>query len=496
MKKHRSLFLLSITALFLSGCEMPPFVETAKDWALDSKDWVLEKIGINPKEEQPQPEEKETPSTPEIPETPVTPETPETPVTPVTPVRPTGPAEEPEVVGESISLASKEAIVSVDEGHMHQLTKDENVFDIYGWEDGESALGSIKQNTHGSYVYDGMIYNRTSLYGVKNIMVNFDDSKDLYLYKSTQLFQEVNLPKDDAHKILKNTKYEFGENDYYFVLYTDSDEAVSINKIVFEYAEEHTSPNYLYEELTLNNARSVAKSKSVAGDLINLENNPLSNTNNYSQETINGKPGAWYRWNGVDLPNSKGLGYEFDVQTTILGNASYMCDESKLFNYSVWIELEDVTTGARGYWDYAIIGNDNYEPLGKENAIHPEDKYVAQAYPGRFYTSYVYENDDYIFADPDTHNIVDDSETLRQAYAENKLPVWNVHFKFKDSKTYVTINNKVITVMDQFDYEGEEASPTDTFRIARMELHLVNFGNPDGSPKDSYTGSFSVPRIL
>ena len=173
-----------------------------------------------------------------------------------------------------------------------------------------------------------------------------------------------------------------------------------------------------------------------------------------------------------------------------------MCDESKLFNYSVWIELEDVTTGARGYWDYAIIGNDNYEPLGKENAVHPEDPYVEQAYPGRFYTSYVYENNDYIFANPDTHNIISEDMTLREAYEENKLPVWNVHFKFKDSKTYVTINNKVITVMDQFDYEGEEASPTDTFRIVRMELHLVNFGNPDGTPKDSYTGSFSVPRIL
>jgi len=494
MKKHKALFVLPIASLLLGGCTLPPAIENTKDWFMDFTGLSEDKAEETPETpETPKTEEPETPKE-DIPETPETP--PVTPVIPVVPERPTGPEEEPEVEGSSISLDSKDGIVSADEGHMHQLTKDENVFDFYGWEEVESALGGIKKNEHGTYVYDGMIYNRTSLYGVKNIMVNFDDAKDLYLYKSTQLFEEVNLPKDDDHKILKNTKYEFGENDYYFVLYTDSEEAVSINKIVFEYAEDHTSPNYLYEELTLNNARSVAKSKSVAGDLINIENNPLSNTNNYSQGKMGEHDCAWYRWNGVDLPNSKELGYEFEVQTTILGNTSYMCDDSKFFNYSVWIELEDVTTGVREYWDYAIIGNDNYEPLGKENAVHPEDKYVEQAYPGRFYTSYVYENNKLLFANPDTHKILSEDMTLREAYEENKLPVWNVHFKFKDSKTYVTINNKVITVMDQFDWEGDEASPTDTFRIARMELHLVNYGNPDGSPKDSYTGSFSVPRIL
>lgn len=423
-----------------------------------------------------------------------------------------------------IKLDCLSEIYEKDEGVIHQVNQGGYKIDLLGYKDeGDNALGSIKTDEYGKYTYNGMIYNRSLIDNLKSIRVNFSGGK-LYYKFTNFLMEDMNF--DGENEIESGVRLEAPEGSAYFVLYTLGEEKVTIRSL-----DVTRDPNGLADykmifdksyESTMGGARSNAKSAVLENDLIELENNPTEYTNNYSGSgKHNGHTNAdsWYRWNGRYFAKSENLGTDFTFSMTIIGDYSRMIDDSKFFHYNVWPQFayENCFTSQGGQenssYTYAqtYIGNDNYEPLGSENALNPSDPYVAESYAGRFFTDYGWYNNDWQFADPDLITIEGDNNvTMRQAYEKYNLPFWNLEFHvFLDKDgTYawegedpqpvcqISINGMLLytyTIFEHYDMSAEK----DIF-INTMPMHLVNYGvKLEGSDEyETYKGSFTYPRLV
>ena len=432
--------------------------------------------------------------------------------------------EEPIIpAGEKEEIKGVEFIAK-DGGNFYQASIDGKLFDAIGYEEYKSGLAIIKQ-THpiSSFTYRGMFYNRSVIEGLTGITVNFEEGKNLYCVSSEYLMEDMSFPLDADHKLESGKSVLFNEGDCYFVVYTDDEVGVSIssidvyhdasisiadslafgpNEIPYGSYEQVGEPRYIY-------ARSMPSAHSLSYDLIDVTNNPLNNTNNYSNKYSTGThgehPNAWYRWNGVSLCGSKDLGSEFSLHTTIIGNISQMIDESKYFNFSVWPQFRfegSKTSGAGGGegWVYAMLGNDDYEPLGhvvgeSDGAINTD----YNAFSGRFFTEYCGE------FNPQTAKVTDESMTYGELFAANPLPFWHVEFKiFKENDvfSFAVLINGVNAFQDTFAnwvfdtaYDGSLPLSLNT-----MCFHLVNYGQGNAGanvydPQAAYNGTFTMPRV-
>ncbi len=243
----------------------------------------------------------------------------------------------------------------------------------------------------------------------------------------------------------------------------------------------------------------MAKTIDFQESYIVLENNPTAITNNYSPGKTAGHQNndTWYRWNGIALKGESQLkARTFDLSTTIIGDYSYMVNEEKYFNYSIWFDLQywNGTEYETDGWIYAFIGNDSYEPLGHEDPDRIHKDY-ADCYAGRFFTNY---DESYTFSDPDT-TMMADGLSYRQAYEESPYPYWHINFHVENNRYVVSINGHAMPSLVVFDPDYiEHGVPyaNQDIEIHRVQLNLVNYGNPDGSPAPSYSGTFTKPRII
>jgi len=433
-------------------------------------------------------------------------------------------AEEPEPIDDGklhYTFESSEGVEEADEGVIHQIKADGHTIDLLGYEETESGFGSIKEGTYGSYKYNGMIYNRSLFDNLASISVTYTGGS---LYYKFEEFLMEDMDFDGAQELVSGEKVVAPSRCAYFVIYTNGEEASVIEKLdIACYKDESRSMSMIFDKTSaMGGARSNAKSVDLQEDLVVLENDPTKTTNNYSVGKTSGHKynDTWYRWNGRYFANSEVLGTDFTFAMTIIGDYSRMIDESKYFHYNVWPQFayENCFVEDGGQEDksntYAqtYIGNDNYEPLGKENALHPNDPYVNQSYTGRFFTDYGYDEalNDWAFLNPDTNTIEgDENVTFREAYNAYNLPFWHLEFHvYLDTEGVyawegedpqpvceISINGFKLytyTIFEHYDMEN----PKDIY-IYTMPMHLVNYGiDAEGNPGESYKGSFTYPRLV
>ncbi len=332
------------------------------------------------------------------------------------------------------------------------------------------------------------------------------------LYYELTSFLMENMRFDKSKAVVSGTPIEAGANDAYFILYTDDAEQGSdIQNIVLDYdCDGNIDDMMIFNKgSNLANARSASKTTELTDNYMVLENNPTAATNNYSvgKASWQSNSSTWYRWNGRAWRNSADLGTNFEINVTILGNISqavnyYENPEDNYFNYSVWPEVGYRDAGDEDYnWAQIYIGNDNYEPLGKDDDSRPhKDTYANYSFAGRFITGYVdydetKEGENWQFADPDTFKVLDGSMTFREAYEAFTLPYWHVKYVFTttpaDGTICDTYVNGIQILHEEFlDYvEGKE------LYIKTLHNHCVNYGKADGSPAASYEGVFTYPRL-
>lgn len=417
----------------------------------------------------------------------------------------------------SMTLDSTSEVETKDEGYLHQITNKNNKFDMIGWTSVSGKLGSIKKATYGAYQYSGMIYNRSVINGFSELTVNFDSTQgDLYYLFTDFLMENMDF---NGNQLTSGSPVS-ANGKAYFLIYNPSTTPVDINSIKIDYScDASVDDSMIFNKTsTLGGARSYAKSTILDDSFVTLENNPTKTTNNYSTGSHNGHADTWYRWNGRYFANSDVLGTNFSFGMTIIGNISQMVDESKYFHYAVWPQFgfynsEHEFQTSDGNYVQTYIGNDNYEPLGKDAALHPSDPYVKESYTGRFFTDYGWykdENDNYgwRFADPDLNFIDDGVTTFREAYEAYDLPFWFLKFDVRLENDLpvcdVSINGFKLFTQEIF------ADPDDNpygelaydkvnkpgLVIHSLPMHLVNYGvDADGNPGNSYTGTFTYPRL-
>ncbi len=398
-------------------------------------------------------------------------------------------------------------IVEKETGVLYQATIKENVFDFVGYTPVEGKVGSFKLTYFGGEGYHGMIYNRSIINGLTSLKVTYTGDTLLYIFTSF-LMEDVDLI--DYEPLVSGNTYTAPAGAGYFVIVRNGSAVATIDEIEITYAcQGNLDAEMLYNRTSsLGNARSAAKKVTFSDSYLELENNPTATTNNYSTGSHGGNADSWYRWNGKYFPKSQNLGTDFTFAMTIMGEYSRMIDESKFFHYNVWPQFGwmngDTNMANNNSYAQIYIGNDNYEPLGKDHALHPSDPYVDESYTGRFFTDYGWYNDTWMFANPDT-TYLKNGLTMRQAYEEYNLPFWFVKFHVyldtvdEQANTPVCdiyINNMLIIeqqeIFDTYDYVN-----TPTIFINTLPMHLVNYGiDAAGTPGESYTGCFTYPRLI
>lgn len=414
----------------------------------------------------------------------------------------------------SLTLDGGTVLTERDHGFYHAATVKDNEFDFLGYSPVEGKLGNIKKkNYNGVYDYNGIVYNRSLINGFNSLTVTYSGAT---LYYELTSFLMENMRFDKSKAVVSGTPIEAGAGDAYFILYTDDAEQGSdIQNIVLDYdCDGNIDDTMIFNKnSTLINARSASKTTELTDNYMVLENNPTAATNNYSVGKASGQSNSstWYRWNGMAWKDSASLGVNFEINITILGNISqavnyYENPEDNYFNYSVWPELYygDAT---KANWAEIYIGNDNYEPLGKDDESRPhKDLYGDYSFSGRFITNYVYyedieaenPNDKWQFADPDTFKVVDDSMTFREAYEAFTLPYWHVKYAFTttpEDGTYCdTYVNGIQFFHEEF-LEQKHYVEGKEYYIHTLHNHCVNYGKADGSPAASYEGVFTYPRL-
>ena len=420
------------------------------------------------------------------------------------------------------TVLDKNSAVVEAEG-VHQTRVDDFVFDLVGFEAAENALGTIKKAALGNTVYNGMIYNRSLIKGLKSVTVDYSgDSDHLFILFTDYFMEDMNF---DGEKVADCAEIA-ADGKTYFMLYTDVETKTQINSITIKRDEaDATDLKMIYNKNTeLGGARSVSKTTTKEESYIVLENNPQANNNNYSQGKTSGHTNndSWYRWNGRYFVDSENLGTDFRFTMTLGIGYDRMVDPSKYFHINVWPQFSYGGTRINEYtgleepddnWIQTYIGNDNYEPLGGEHPLHPTDEYAKNAFAGRFFTDYDWYTEDWqvdyeqpgdwLFADPDIVKIPDQELdlTMREAYEMYNLPFWCLEFHVyigEDNDAYcdIKINGMLIDSTYIFDnYLAYEGTPN--IHIHTLPMHLVNYGvDADGTPGESYTGMFTYPRLM
>ena len=424
-----------------------------------------------------------------------------------------------------MTFNDKSQIVALDDGYLHEYEIKNNLVDFIGWEEGTSDLGVIKQKTHtytgGSTTYRGMVFNKSIINGFISLKVNFTGGS-LYYKFTDYLMEDMNFTVGGVNTVTSNTAIQ-ADGKPYFILYTDSTTGVNLESIHVEYeCDGSIDSEFIFDKNTnLGGARSISKSYKLKDSFIEMESNPLANTNCYSTGTNpdSGYSNTWYRWNGREFnytaaQHSAGaiydLGDNFDIHTTILGNISqavyaHTSVEDNYFHFAVWPEFSiNNVDPADDLWVTPYIGNDNYEPLGKDdpNRVHTSG-HGNYSYAGRFFAQYIWlGGTQWEFGDPDVLTTLDGSKTLRQAYEAFNLPFWHLKFAVANGVVTTYINGFALeeTMLKYEEVAGEDVNTydpeTDSLSIWRWPMMTVNYADTDRNPAASYKSLFTYPRIV
>ena len=377
-------------------------------------------------------------------------------------------------------------------------------FDVVGFASSSGNFCSIKKANYGEgFDYNGMIYNRTAINGLAKLTVSFSGGELRYVF-SDFLMENMDF---NGESLTSGTSIN-ANNKPYFIVYTTSTTPVIIESLDVEYTcDDSVESTMLYHQTSsLGGARSWTNKYTQEYNYVEIENNPTANTNNYSRgnHVSDAHDDSWYRWNGRRFEKSTDLGTDFTLCMTVVGEYTRMVDETKWFHYCAWPQFGFNGNSEKTYIQ-TYIGNDNYEPLGKDNAVYPDDPHVQESYTGRFFTNYVYRNGNWIFPDPDATNIAEGAETFRSAYEAYKLPFWFIKFH-----VYLVENNPICdTYINGFKISSEEIFNyydkvnTPSLYLQTVELHVVNYGLgtndqglPVNTPREAYKGTFTYPRLV
>lgn len=420
-------------------------------------------------------------------------------------------------VGSEMLFDRNALIVEKDMGYLHQSSLKNNKIDLIGYEAVTGKFAKISKKTYNDgtkdVTYKGMIYNRSIINGFESITVNYEGDQ-LFVKFSDYLMEDMNFDGINDQVVVSGTSIYPASGKAYFVLYTNG--TATIDSLDIKYAcDGSADASMLYSKNSeLVGARSRASKEVHEDSYLELTNNPTINTNNYSVGNHLSQTNAdtWYRWNGREYKESEDLGDSFTIQMTVLGNISQALnkranEEDNWFHYGIWPEFTLNTKDAapaKGYWVMSYIGNDNYEPLGKDNPdrIHT-DTYGDYSYAGRFFTRYdnfgTTQNPNWQFADPDLFTVMDGDTTLREAYERYELPFWNIEYKINNGYVENFINGFLV---DAYDLEEEYNPEVNSWSINRLCMHLVNFGNieerSDGRHEgaNKYEAMLTIPRII
>ena len=441
-------------------------------------------------------------------------------------------------------------VVDVDGGILHQANIKNNKIDVVGYTQMNGYFGTIKQQTYGQYTYNGLVYNRSAINGLISIKVTYDGAQLSYTF--TEFLME-NMNWSTYQPIVSGTTYNAPAGSGYFVIARPGSNEAAITRIEITYACQGDIDNQMIfnKNTTLGGARSLAGKTVTEDSYIELTNKPTKNTNNYSRgnHVSASHDDSWYRWNGRYFDKSASLGTRFKFGLTVIGEYSRMTDPDKVFHYAVWPQFDYGNSSDRP-WVQTYIGNDNFDPLGRENTLHPEEALTYDTYTGRYYGAYDYVNlfrikdsssqvvkdaygntyhfyteqeandfinnvllvehptetytastyYDYVFANPETTNIAGGGYTLKSAYERYELPFWFMVFDIyldadNDPVCDIYINGMLIysdTIFYSYDKVG-----TPDINIWTMPLHVVNYGTDiDATPDEAYTGCFTYPRLI
>ena len=485
MKKRKTLFLLPLFGLVLSGCTFQEGLEMTKKFM---KGNIIDPVVRFFTEDD---EEKKVEPTPE-------------------------PTPEPEPIDPDKDLIKltfdKDSEFTTKEGGLvNEIVSEEKTFEFVGLSSEESKLGKLAQFEVNSKSYNGHIYNRTMFDGLRKISATYTGAPLYYVF-SNYLMDDISFRTSEDNLMISGESYAAPEGYRYFMVFTDSSEGAVIESLTVKYVEAEVDfSDFVYgDSETYKYNRSVPKSVKQDSSSFELETKPQTDNNNYAHGTDAAHPNdyAWYRWNGLDLSSSEIVNSnDVDVQMTIVGDFDYMSDESKLFNYHVWIDFEYYYPGDEedeagyydGGWVYMVIGNDNYEPMGHEDPNRVNTAYDDN-YAGRFFTRYDYDDryvvpgdpySGYRFEDPD-YAKTKDNRTYREVYESMPYPYWNVKFHVEGDECITYLNGVELNPVKVFD-DGYHT--TEPVRIKRIMIGGVNYGDTEGNPLDSYKGTFTKPRF-
>lgn len=384
-----------------------------------------------------------------------------------------------------------------------------NKIDLYGYHEASGAFAKIQREACNNFTYNGMVFNKSAINGFKSLTVDFSGGTLYYVFTNF-LMEDMNF--NHVTTLTSGVAVDVPNNEAYFVVYNKETTPVTINSMDIEYSCDGSIDNKMIfnKDSQKGGARSLSKRSDFQDSYVELENNPTLYTNNYSvgkhtdPKQVNND--SWYRWNGRYFATSENLGTQFTFGMTIMGDFSRVCNLNKVFHYGVWPQFSYVGAprdeqGRLADYDYVqtYIGNDNYEPLGAANALHPDDPYVQQSYVGRFFTDYGWYNDSWQFANPDAVFIADGVTTYREAYEAYDLPFWFIKFDVylgEDQPTCdVYINGFKLFSQKMFEQYDIDAKPD--LYIHTLPMHIVNYGvDANGAPDESYIGTFTYPRLI
>lgn len=475
-----------------------------------------------------------------------------------------------------MELTSSTEVVAKENGAYHQVDIRNNKIDIVGYESTSGKFASIKKATHGAYVYNGMVYNRSAINGFETLRVTYSGGQLYYVF-SDFLMENMDF---NGTLLASGSTIDVPNNEAYFIIYNESTTKVDIESMDIGYLCDHSiDEEMIHWNSSMGGARSYAGKTTEEDSFIELQNNPTKKNNNYSvgarykchicnkeYDVITGSPVCpycsdasaanqkkvhdfpWYRFNGRYLSNSVVLGTDFTFGMTIAGEYSKMTDLNENFHYNVWPQFDYGNSNDRT-WIQTYIGNDNYEPLGKDNPLHPDDPYTEESYSGRFFTRYgpcaefalwsdslnsditdgsgniieflsladaeayiaahagdlpadVEAYEEWKFNNPDIQTIAGDpSMTLRQAYNAYTLPFWFVKFHVyldgSSNEAMVDVFINGFHIYTEQIFEHYDTVNTPDIKIWTLPMHVVNYGvDTDGNPDAPYTGTFTKPRLI
>ena len=392
-------------------------------------------------------------------------------------------------------------LTSRDGGLVDEVDMTGYTFEFVGRSDKSNKFGALSKFEANLKKYNGHFYNKTIMNGLKSINVKYS-GEALYFVFTDYLMEDLSFAKSTANRMISGKDYEAPNGYRYFMVFTDSENESEIESISVKVdKEEAFFDDRVYgDKKTYAYNRSSAKSVKQDDGFYELETRPQIDNNNYAHGTDASHPNdyAWYRWNGLDLQSSEIFDTnDGEIQMTIVGDFSYMADESKLFNYHLWIEFEYLSAIENDYvdggWVYMVLGNDNYEPMGHDDP-NRVNKSFSDNYAGRFFTRYGIDDrypDQWRFEDPD-YATVKDGRTYREVYESMAYPYWDIRFKVDGEDCATFINGVELDTIGIFD-DGEHTN--EAVRVKRMMIGGINYGNPDGSPQASYKGTFTKPRF-